>query len=80
MRCIDIVLGAGVFTNLVTRFTKQPRALVVNRFGIKFRIGHDHIYMEMSNVGAGPTFNDLLLVAVRIGILIRPSTFLLEGD
>jgi hypothetical protein len=77
---IDVVLGARVFANLITRFTKQPLAFLVNRFGIKLRIGHDHIDMEMSNIGAIPTFNNLLFVAVRIGILIRPSTFLLEGD
>ena len=80
MRRIHVVLRAGVLANFIAWFAQQPGALVVNWFGVKLRIGHDHLYVKMPNVGTRPAFDDMLLVAMRICILISPCTFFFEGD
>ncbi len=80
MRRIHVILRAGILTNLIARFAQQPGALVVNWFGVKLRVGHDHLYVKMPNVGARPAFDDMLLVAMRICVLIPPCTFFFEGD
>ena len=73
VRRIDVLFGAGIFFHLLVRPAEKPCSLIVNRLGIKFRIGYREFEVQMAGVGTRPGLNGVKLVAVRIRVLVGPS-------
>jgi hypothetical protein len=59
---------------------QNPCALVVNGRCIELWVSHIHLDMNVSDIGARPALSHALLIAVRIRILIRPGSLLLESN
>src|SRR5438128_2174236 len=78
MTLVDIVLTAGVLSNLLVRSSEHPRSRICERLRIELRIFYQGFDVDVIAVRACPALYNVQCVAVRVGILINPDFVVFE--